>query len=173
MISFTQTIDENDLKHYLSVHYERLRTRKFLKVLSVMMIILGILIFSFGLYTYIMRRDNSLLMISVLYFAMSLILAFRKKISILKLVKISKTNKLFGTVMKVTITDDGAIDISQAENSSKIEITSLHSFLVTRDGIMLYLQKNLFYIFKKNSFPDKGLNEFVAILRNFKIKELD
>lgn len=172
MISITQTINEHDLRYFLSIHYDKLKTRRIFKIISAVMIILSISIILYGVISYTVHKDNFFIIMGVVYFLMSLIPVFQKKFSLYKLIKISKSNKLFGHEMKIALTDDNIIEISQADNSSRIKLAAINSCILTDEGIILYIQKNLFYIFKKSAFKKTGYNEFVDSIRHSNIAEI-
>jgi hypothetical protein len=121
---------------------------RILFILSILLVVVGfflilvsIPLFISGEYVYTICG-----VFSILWGVINL---FKKKIYLKRLLNIVRSNKNYGSEMFIKIDDDGMIELSRGSDKNLSELKNYYGYAVTDDAILLYPQKNLFMILKK------------------------
>ena len=103
-----------------------------------------------------------------LFFAAYLFSA--KWIYVTRAIKTMKTNRHFGSVSEYEFFQDGRIFANSNAGKTEISLKSVIYYVVNKDWILLYFQKNLFIFFKISEIEKNGiLNQLKLMLDQFGI----
>lgn len=161
MIEIKQKLSEDDYRKAASAHYNTYKMSKVRPVLVFFLIASGIYL----------CWINSQIIYAIFCIAYGIFMMFRKYIYVYRVVKSVKTTKLFGELIEIKISDDDVFESRQGSDTSKIELKNLFGYLKTNFGVLLYPQKNMFYLLKANVFNSADqIEEFMSLLETSNVK---
>ncbi|WP_371804550.1 hypothetical protein [Candidatus Lokiarchaeum ossiferum] len=159
---FTIQSTDIDWKKVYAIHYKSIR---YLKILPVM----GLLGLGIALINLIFLKKN---LEGIFCSVIGLYLLFIKQIYIGTWVRAAKTNKNFGASEEIEFLADGCIIAQTNDLKTEISIKNILHYLIYKDWILLYIQKNAFIFFKISELNQAGVyNELKSFLLDFDIQQ--
>ncbi|HNX60280.1 MAG TPA: hypothetical protein PKK43_14355, partial [Spirochaetota bacterium] len=121
--------------------------------LSLVLIIGGSLLILLGIHL-LSEAEPLYLFMGIFFFLFGILNLLKKRRYLTRLLRIVKSDGNYGTEIRVQIDDDGMIKFRQGKNENRSDLRNFHGYGVTGKAILLYPQKNLFLILKKESIGD-------------------
>lgn len=155
MIQFTQVLTDDDYTDAGSASYGRSILMKVRFALALVLIIGGSLLILLGIHL-LSDGEPLYLFMGIFFFIFGLLNLLRKRRYLKRLCATVKSDGNYGKEISVRIDDDGMIDFRQGKNENRSDLRNFHGYGVTGKAVLLYPQKNLFLILKKESIGDGG-----------------
>jgi len=163
MIELKQQLSEYDYKRAASVHFKTYRMSKARPFLATALILVGVWA------TY--KTDQFAYGFACI--AYGVFMLFRKHLWIRRLVTSVKTSKSFGENIEIRVQDDGMFLTNQGSESANLHLENLAGYVRTDIGIMLYPQRNTFFLLKASAFEDpEQMDTLENLLRTLGVKEI-
>jgi hypothetical protein len=138
MIKFKQVLTDDDYIKAGIAGFKRNVMMRILFILSILLVVVGFFLILVSIPLFISGE-----------YVYTICGVFKKKIYLKRLLNIVRSNKNYGSEMFIKIDDDGMIELSRGSDKNLSELKNYYGYAVTDDAILLYPQKNLFMILKK------------------------
>lgn len=161
-IAFSFSITEQEYKHFFDKHYSTYRIIRYRPYYGMVMIL-------YGLFSFVQEFHNEIL--SILFIVFGLYFLLSKKVFIYKAMKTYRTNPKYGENISVKITDESieghgeGFDLKQCWDR-------FIGYSEFSEGLMIYAQRNLFYIIPKKVLDKEDIEFIKQIFEKNNLKEI-
>jgi hypothetical protein len=145
-------------------NYRRRTISKVVMILGILSILLGV--------SLMFTHDVYFICLGVLFIAYGCIAFCVKYIYIRNSMKGVKSNKNFGLPGDISISEEGILSIRQGKDEMKSDMRSYFGYHVYEAGILIYPQRNIFLVMKKDVIGDTQFVELVHIIELLKMKRI-
>ncbi len=171
MIEFSQILKDNDYKKAASIHYGRNKINIIFPILGIILSIAGLIM----LNILLLRFSGKFILfviadIGLIVYGISII--FKKWFYIRKILKSAKKDKNYGSEMFLKFFDDGSCEARENNEESKTGINNFYGYYHSGDLILLYPEKNIFFILKKQAGLENNFYGLIKLFDKLGIKSL-
>lgn len=161
-MNFKQTITENDYKIAYEFHYKTYKWTKFRPLYGALFILIGSILI-------VMNFELAYAIFCILF---GIYMFFAKKLYVARPLRYSKQNKSFGETIEINLDKEKKMRVISTNEMSEIDLNKILYFYVTYFGILLYRQRNLFFILKKDAMDKEvGIDNVIEFLKGAGIEQ--
>jgi hypothetical protein len=173
MITFTQKLTADDIRAAAQIHFKNFRIFTVIAVIGALLCThrrpyAGII----GTYLYLRSGEWLLLLASIVYILVGIRFIVRRRTFGKKTLKNALTDPLFGKEERISITDDGMLEISCEGNLSRRKLRELYGYAEGPAHILLYSQKILFNVVSREALGGEQGDELIRLLAENDVRNL-
>lgn len=172
MIALTQKLTADDIRAAAQIHFKNFRIFTVIAVIGALFVLIGTLTGIIGTYLYLRSGEWLLLLASIVYILVGIRFIVRRHTFGKKTLKNALTDPLFGKEERITVADDGMLEISCEGNLSRRKLRELYGYAEGPAHILLYSQKILFNVISRTALGGEQGEALIRLLAEHGVRNL-
>jgi hypothetical protein len=171
MIEFAQVLKDIDYKNAAYIHSGRNKFNFLITGFGILLAAAGMVTANYMAFHF-SKKFTALFIVDIGLVVYGLILIFRKYFYAGRVLKNAKRGNGAGVKIIFAFRDNGTCVASENNEESEADIKDFYGYFLSGDYLLLYPQKKIFFIIKKQAGLEQKFYDLVKLFEKLRIKSL-
>jgi len=163
-MTIDQTVTEDDFRKAYGTFYSTFIFTRFRPWFGAVMLAFGV---------YLIKSQQQTLAVAIFFILFGIFLFMDKHIYVARRLHFSRRAGHLPATMQVELSDNGRLKMSGDGEHSGLNLSKLHGYQIAEVGVLIYLQRNMFFILKEDAIGQAGgIDQLLSLLRPHGVKRI-